>query len=204
VLTVEKIGAVAPLDLSFVDDTGAKVALRDYFDGQRPVVLNFVYYECPLLCNLVLEGVLDGMRDAGKHPGTDYRLLTLSVNPRERPKLAAAKKAAYLGALEMSGIEWAFLTGEEANIRAFADSVGWGYRYDPETSEYIHGAVTLVLSPTGSVVRYLHGSRPGGLQLRLALAEAGSDASLGDALVGFLYPYDTAARKYAVSLSAAL
>ncbi len=204
VQTIEKVGAIAPLYLPFVDDTGARVVLRDYFDGQRPVVLNFVYYECPLLCNLVLEGVVDGMRGVGHHPGTDYRLLTLSVNPREGAKLAAAKKKAYLAALDTSGADWAFLTGEAAHIKAFAEAVGWGYRYDAESSEYVHGAVTLVMSPKGTVVRYLHGSRPGALQLRLALVDAGADASVADALLGHLYPYDIAARKYSVSLPAAL
>ena len=203
---IEQPDAQAPLELDFVDETGKAVKLGDYFDGKQPVVVNFVYYQCPLLCTLMLDGVVNAMKPLDWVPGKAYRLVTLTVNPTEGPKLAAAKKKSYLGAFgnDAAGAGWAFLSGGGKNIKTFADAMGWGYRYDPSTTEYIHGAATLVLSPQGKVVRYLHGSRPGTLQLRMALLEAGVQGSMTDAVLAHLYPYDPAARKYQVSLLAVL
>ncbi len=204
----EHVGAKVPLDLPFVDETGKKVRLGDYFDGQRPVLVTLVYYQCPQLCSLMLNGVVDSLRPLGWTPGVDYRVVTLSINHREKPDLASAKKQSYLGMLGKSGAGegWAFLTGARPDIRKLADTLGWGYRYDPDTMEYIHGAAVMMLSPDGTVVRYLHGSRTGDSQMKLALLDAGDGTlgGVGDALVLSLYRYDEGAKKYAVDLTAAL
>ena len=205
---IEHVGAKVPLDLPFVDEHGRKVVLGDYFDGQRPVLVTLVYYQCPQLCSLMLNGVVDSLRPLGWRPGADYRVVTLSINHREKADVALAKKQSYLEMLgkEGAGDGWAFLTGDQPDIRKLAGTLGWGYRYDPDTMEYIHGAAVMVLSPDGTVVRYLHGARPGESQMKLALLDAGGGAlgGLGDALLSRLYSYDEAARKYAVDIVAAL
>jgi len=205
---VEKIGDQAPLDLPFVDETGKKVSLGDYFGGDKPVLLTLVYYECPLLCNLMLNGVVEAMAPLKWAPGRDFRVVTLSINPRETPALAASKMQSYLTSLDREGAGdgWAFLTGERPNIKRLADALGWGYRYDPDTMEYLHGAAVMLLTPEGKVTRYLYGAELGSSQLELALFEAG-DGKLGglsDSLLAGLYRFDPVAKKYVVHLAGAV
>lgn len=202
VQVVEHLGEKVPLDLEFVDEDGRKVKLGQYFTGRRPVLLTLVYYQCPMLCNMVLNGVVAGLKPLDWVPGQDYEVVTVSINPTEGPELAREKKASYLAELGKPGAEkgWHFLTGERAHIKALADAVGFGYRYDPAQQQYAHGAVIFLLSPDGTISRYLYGIDFPPKQLRLGLVEAGQ-GKLGSAIDQFLlrcYQYDPASRKYGV------
>lgn len=197
---VEHLGQRVPGDLVFVDDQGRQVRLADYFATGRPVVLNLVYYNCPMLCNLVLNGVVTAMRDLDWVAGKQFEVVSVSINPRETAPLAAAKKQNYLtdlGRPEASA-GWHFLVGEESQSKALADAVGFQFYYDTARAEYAHAAATFVLSPDGVITRYLYGIETDGRNLRLALLEA-SEGKIGspfDKILLFCYHYDPDARGY--------
>ncbi|MCA9545514.1 MAG: SCO family protein [Myxococcales bacterium] len=198
----EHLGDAVPADLTFKDETGKSVRLADYFDGEKPVILTLVYYNCPMLCNMVLNGVIEGIRPLDWRPGRDYRILSVSIDHREQPELAAAKKKSYLTELgdESAGAGWHFLTGDRQAIKALADAVGFGFRYDPDRMEYAHGAAIFMVSPEGKLTRYLYGIQFEPKQLKLALTEAGQ-GKLGSAIDQFVlrcYHYDPDSRKYGI------
>ena len=196
----EHLGATVPFDLKFTDDHGNAVTLGDYFRDGKPVVLNLVYYQCPMLCNLVLNGVSTSAKQLDWKPGEEYRMVAISINPRETYDLAAAKKASYLHELDIPGSEngWSFLVGDSTQSKALADALGWGYYYDTESKEYVHTAATFVLTPSGTISRYLYGIEYEPRDLRLALLEA-SEGKIGntlDRLILFCFHYDPQARGY--------
>lgn len=201
VRVVEHLGETIPLDLKFRDDRGAEVSLRQYFDGQRPVLLSLVYYNCPMLCNLVLNGAIEGLQGVEFTPGDEFEIVTVSIDHREGPELAAAKKKTYL---EQYGRQdaakgWHFLTGDRDSIQALADAVGFGFQYDPDRMEYAHGAAIFFVSPKGVLTRYLYGIQYEPKQLRLALVEAG-EGTIGstiDQLLLRCYMYNPDSREYA-------
>lgn len=198
---VEHLGETLPLDLEFRDETGAKVTLRQYFDGERPVLLSLVYYNCPMLCNLVLNGAIQGLQGVDYTPGDEFEIVTLSIDHREGPELAAAKKKTYLeqyGRPEAAK-GWHFLTGDRENVKALADAIGFGFRYDPDRLEYAHGAAIFFASPKGVLTRYLYGIVFEPRDLRLALVEAG-EGKIGSAVDRLLlrcYMYNPDSREYA-------
>lgn len=199
---VEHLGDSLPLDLTFVDDRGEKVALRQYFDKERPVILTLVYYNCPMLCNLVLNGLVEGLRGLEWAPGKEFDIVTVSIDPREGPDLAAKKKANYLQDLgnPEAGKGWHFLTGEREHIQQLAGAVGFQYRYDPSQMQYAHGAAIFLVSPEGKLMRYLYGIQFPPDQLKLGLVEAGQ-GKIGSVVDRFLlrcFHYDPASRKYGV------
>ena len=152
----QKLDHQIPLDLAFTDEAGKKVKLGDYF-GERPVVLTLVYFECPMLCSQILNGLVTCLKHLGLDAGPDFQIVTVSINPHETPELAARKKAAYIEALgkPSAGAGWHFLTTtDEAAIRALADSIGFRYFYDEEIHEYAHPGVVTILTPEGKVARY--------------------------------------------------
>jgi len=196
----ERLGEKIPTGLSFKDAQGEEVQLKQYFGTGRPVLLTLVYYNCPMLCNLVLNGVLEGARELGWVPGQDYELVTLSISPNESPELALAKKKNYLEQLgiEGAGAGWHFLTGTQDNIKALADAVGFGYRYDPSTQDYAHGAAIFFLADDATITRYLYGITFPAKQLRLALTEAGRGevGSLVDRVLLRCFMYEPSHKKY--------
>jgi protein SCO1/2 len=197
---IERFGAEIPLELEFVDDRGQQVRLGDYFDGERPVVLTLNYYNCPMLCTLQLNGLIEGLRDLAWTPGEQFELVTVSINPLETAELAAAKKQTYMRSYDRpeAGPGWHFLTGREADIQRLAATVGFGYTYDEESQQYAHAAVLFVITPDGKVARYLYGIELPARQLRLSLLEA-SEGSIGtplDQLLMFCYHYDPSSRRY--------
>ena len=199
----ERLGATVSGALAFKDEAGRDVTLGSYLDGERPVVLTLVYFNCPLLCNTMLNGLVEGMRTLPWAPGDSFQVVTVSIDPREGSELATKKKANYLAQLDGRGADgWHFLTGDGVASKALAESVGWGYRYDADTMQYIHGAAIIVLDPSGKVVRYLHGPAYSEKQLRLALTEAGGGRTggLGDALMLFFHHFDVPSRRYQLSL----
>lgn len=199
----QKLGSQAPLDLQFADESGARVRLGDYF-GEKPVILTLVYYECPMLCTLILNGTVRALRTLEFSAGQEFEIVTVSIDPGETPALAAQKRAEYLDIYRREGAEsgWHFLTGEEEQIRALAESVGFRYAYDPETDEYAHASGIMVLTPGGVVARYFYGVEYSPRDLRLGLIEA-SESRIGspvDQVLLFCYHYDPLTGKYSFTI----
>jgi protein SCO1 len=190
-----------PLDLEFTNEEGLPVRLRDYFDGRRPVVLNLAYFTCPMLCTLVLNGVVDAMNAVPYVQGKDFVNVIVSIDPEETTELARAKKASYLKTYEkkVGGEDWHFLVGREENIQALAHAVGFDYRYDAQADQFIHTACTFVCTPDGRVSRYLYGIEYEPQTFRLALLKAaqGQIGSSLDRLILYCYHYDAASGRYA-------
>lgn len=158
----EKIGAKLPLDLEFRDSEGKRVRVGDYFDGMLPVILTFNYSSCPMLCSSQLNGLSEAMRNISLTAGEQYRIITVAIDPLQGPESTRDMKDKYLAGFpkEKQGsirAGWQFLTGEEASIKALADSVGYAYRYLEETKEFSHAATLIFVSPDGVVTRYYHG-----------------------------------------------
>ena len=195
----QKLGDQLPLDLEFTDSSGERVSLSQYF-GKKPVVLTLVYYECPMLCTQVLNSLLRALNVLSFGIGTDFDVLTISVDPGETPELAAAKKAEYnknyRGRDGSTG--WHFLTGEQDQIKQLAAAVGFRYEYDEDTDQYIHASGLMVLTPEGKLARYLYGIDYPPRDLRWGLVEA-ADGTIGnpvDQLLLLCYSYDPLTGKY--------
>ena len=172
---LDRLGAEAALDVSFVDEHGTPVVLRDFADGSLPIVLNLGYFNCPGMCGFVLNQFLQHLEGSGLTPGRDFRLLTLSVHHAEGPQLALEKKQTYvdnLGAPAWTA-DWPFLTGDEASIRALTDSVGWRFRFDEFARDVDHPPTLVLLSPTGKVARYLDARQLTPSTVRRGIIEAG-------------------------------
>jgi protein SCO1/2 len=202
---VQKLDSQIPLDLEFVDSTGKTVQLGDFFDGERPVVLSLVYFECPMLCGEVLNGKTEAMQEIDLSLGEEYQAVTVSFDPKEDSKLAALKKKAYVDAYGRPGAAqaWHFLTGEKKNIEPLADSVGFKYVFDPNTGQYAHSGVIMVLTPSGHVSRYLFGIVYEPRNLRMALLEA-SEGNIGgpvEQLILTCYAYDPTTGNYNLLIS---
>jgi protein SCO1/2 len=199
----EHLGDTLPLDLEFQDEEGKTVRLGEFFDGRRPVILNLVYFSCPMLCTLVLNGVVNGMKGIPWTLGREYVNVTVSIDPAESPTLAARKKASYLESYGRPGVasEWHFLTGQQASITKLADVVGFRYRFNPETREFIHTAGTFICTPEGRLSRYLYGIEYDSQTMKLALTEASSNkiGTTVDKLVLYCFHYDAATGRYAPS-----
>jgi protein SCO1/2 len=193
-----------PLDLPFTDDHGKPVKLGDYF-GKRPVILALVYYECPMLCTQVLNGLVTALTVLNFEPGREFDVIAVSFNPREGPGLAAQKKASYLERYgrEHTANGWHFLTGTESSIKALTDAVGFRYAYDEKIKQYAHGAAIEVLTPKGHISKYFFGIEFSARDLRLGLIEASEEriGTLFDAAsLLFCYHYDPATGKYGASV----
>ena len=197
----EHLGARVPLDLAFVSGDGQPVKLGDYFHEKRPVILILAYYTCPMLCNLVANGVSDAVRDLAWTPGKEYQIVSVSIDPRDTDVIAKAKRDNYraaLGKQSMPPEGWDFLTGTEASSKALADAVGFRYYFDEANDQYAHPAVITLLDPTGKITRYLYGIEFKEQDLRLALIEA-ADGKLGttiDRIILSCYHYDPDAAGY--------
>lgn len=200
----QKLDNQVPLDLSFRDEAGNDVVLGNYF-GQKPVVLVLAYYDCPMLCTLVLNGLLHSLEGLKYNVGQEFQVVTVSFDPSEKPALAAAKKAIYVGLYGRPNASagWHFLTGEEPSIRELAEAVGFRYNYDPSTRQYVHATGIMVLTPDGRVARYFYGIQYPSGNLRLALVEAsqGRIGSPVDQVLLYCSQYDPATGKYSVIIS---
>lgn len=195
----QQLNAQVPLDLVFKDEEGRAVPLSAYF-GRKPVVLGLVYYQCPMLCTMILNGTLRAVRALSLEAGEDFEIVSVSFDPREGPELAAPKKAEYVRRYGREGGRrgWHFLTGEEDAIRKLTDTVGFYYKYDPATGQYAHASAIIVLTPEGRVARYLYGIEYAPRDLRLALVEA-SAGRIGtpvDQALLYCFHYDPETGKY--------
>ena len=196
----DRRGETVPLDVQFVDHTGTPCRLGDLFDGRRSVILTLNYADCPMLCGLQLRGLVDVLGKLDWTLGDEFRVVTVSINPRETPERAATAQSNYLLAYGETATDdgWTILTGDEANIRRLADAVGFGYRYVPERGEYAHSAALMVCTPDGVVSRYLYGIEYDPTTLRLSLVEA-ADGQIGsamDQLLLFCFHYDATKGRY--------
>ena len=197
----QKMGAEIPLDQPFLDDTGKNVTLRQY--AGKPMVLALVYYQCPSLCNLILNGALRSLQGVPLNAGEDYNFVAVSFDPRETREMAAAKKANYAakfggqsGASASQG--WHFLTGDQESSRALANAVGFHYVFDSNANQYIHPSLVTLLTPGGRVSRYLLGVEYPPRDMRLGLVEA-SNGTIGtpvDQVLLYCFHYDAATGKY--------
>ncbi len=201
----QKLGTDLPLGLTFRDEAGAQVQLGDYF-GDRPVILSLVYYECPMLCGVAMEGLISNLRVLGLDVGSDFQIVNVSINPTETPSIAAGKKIDYLARLgrmdDAAAAGWHTLTGDQESIDALATAVGFRYVYDERSGEYAHGAAIMVITPEGEISRYYYGIEYPARDLRLGLVEAaaGQIGTVGDQVMLLCYRYDPVSGKYGFAI----
>lgn len=198
----QKLDQQLPLDLVFRDENGQEVTLGKYF-GKKPVMLSLVYYDCPMLCNQVLNAMVTSFRVLPFEVGKEFDVVTISFDPREKPELAAAKKKVYveympdrMEANAQTG--WHFLTGDPASIERITDAVGFRYHYDEETKQFAHASGIMIATPEGKLSRYFYGIDYPARDLRLGLIES-SQSKIGspvDQLLLYCYHYDPATGKY--------
>jgi protein SCO1/2 len=188
-----------PPGLAFRDEAGNPVQLGDYF-GKKPMILNLVYYQCPMLCGEVLSGLESALRVLKFDVGKEFDVLTVSFDPKETPEMAAAKKAQYLKRYGRSGAGqgWHFLTGPQLSIDALTKAAGFQYQYDPRTGQFAHATAIMVLTPAGKIAQYYYGVEFAPKDLRLGLIQA-SENKIGtvvDQVLLYCYHYDPDTGKY--------
>ena len=203
----QNLNAQLPLDTDLIDESGKLVKLGDFF-GKKPVVFLFVYYECPMLCTLELNGLVSNLKVLSLTAGKDFEIVTVSIAPNEDPKLAAAKKKGYLKRYGRPGVEngWHFLTGREPAIKSLTKVVGFNYAYDPKSGQYAHPAGLVVATPQGRLARYIYGIDFPASNLRWALTEA-SEGRIGspvDKLLLMCFHYDPSTGRYNFAVMSAI
>lgn len=198
----QKLDQQLPLDLVFRDEAGQEVKLGQYF-GKKPVVLAFVYYDCPMLCTQVLNGMVTSFRVLPFQIGNEFDVVTVSFDPRETSTLAASKKKVYVNYLPEkmragAGNGWHFLTGDSASIAQLTEAVGFHYRYDEATKQFAHASAIMLTTPQGKLSRYFYGIDYPARDLRLGLIESSANkiGSPVDQLLLYCYHYDPATGKY--------
>ena len=195
----QRLDAQVPLDLAFRDESGRAVPLSTYFHG-KPVILTFVYYRCPMLCNAILTGLEPSLKPVSFNPGRDFEVVSVSFDPGDTAEAALAKRRMILQRYGRSDTAngWHFLTGDETNIRALTDAAGFHYRYDPATKQFAHASAVMILTPEGRISRYFYGVEYAPRDIRLGLVEASANkiGSPVDQILLFCYHYDPATGKY--------
>jgi protein SCO1/2 len=200
----QRLNAQLPLDLSFRDESGKTVRLGDYF-GKKPVILNFVYYRCPMLCPELLIGLESALKVVKFDAGKEFEVVTVSFDPHDTPEVAAAKKADILSRYKRPGAEtgWHFLTGSQESIAALTNAAGFDYQFDPKTGQFAHSTAIMVVTPTGKLAQYYYGVDFPPNDLRLALIQASSNkiGTLTDAVILYCFHYDPVAGRYSAVIS---
>lgn len=201
----EKLGNTIDIgNLEFTDENGSKVKLSQYFDVKQPVILILGYYQCPKLCSLVLNGFSVSARSLEWSIGKEYKVLTITVNPKEGHELAKAKKHNYVKNYGRQSAKdgWHFLTGDEKNIKAIAQQIGFLYKYDPKIEQYAHAALLTFLTPQGKISRYLYGIDFKHNDLKIALLEAaeGTIGTVMEQLLLFCFHYNPDADSYSFTV----
>lgn len=199
----QRLGEALPLDVQFKDEAGEVVPLRKYF-GERPVLLALVYYECPMLCTQVLNGVTKSLKALNFAPGKEFDVVVISFDPKETPALAAEKKQSYLARYGRpeTAAGWHFLTGEAGSIEAVTKAVGFRYKYDPKSAQYAHASGIMLATPDGLLARYFYGIDYPTRDLRLGIVEA-SEERIGspvDQILLLCFHYDPATGKYSLAV----
>ena len=192
-----------PPELTFRDETGKTVRLGDYF-GKKPLILNLVYYQCPMLCGEVLNSLASTFRVLKFDIGKEFEVLTVSFDSRETPELAAAKKAVYLKRYGRAGAAegWHFLTGPQESIDALTSAAGFQYEFDAKTNQFAHATAIMVLTPEGKISQYYYGMDYAPKDLRLGLVQASNHkiGTMVDELLLYCYHYDPATGKYGFAI----
>ncbi len=196
----EKLGNPIDLSLQFIAENGYPVALSEYFHKGRPVILNLVYYSCPMLCTLVLNGETEAMRAIPWTPGNEYEVVTISIDPQDNFDTARKKKAIYLNSFDRPASGWHFLADTNGNAKRLAEQVGFHYKYDERIQQFAHPAAIMILTPEGKMARYLYGVRYSPRDVRFALAEAseGRTTMAIEKILLFCYHYDPTVGSYTV------
>ena len=196
----EHLGNTLDRGVPFVDHTGKPVDIGQFFDGKRPVLLTMNYFRCPVMCNVQLNNLTDTLHDFEWTPGDEhFRVVTVSIDPRETAQLAGTKRANHLAALGRGdAVDWAFLTGDALNIRLLAAQLGIQYAYDPEQDQYAHPAVIAFVSPEGKIARYVYGLSYATNDLKFGLIEAseGRVGSTLDRIILSCFHYDATLGRY--------
>ncbi|QLY25725.1 SCO family protein [Bdellovibrio sp. KM01] len=201
----EKLGKKLDLGMKFKDETGKEVALGDYFDGKHPVIISPVYFSCPGLCNFHLNGLTDALKVMDKNwtVGGKFKVVAISFDSKETPEIAAHKKELYMKLYDRPGSEsgWHFLTGNEQQVRALTEAIGFKFRWDETQKEWAHASAAVVASPEGTVSRYLPGIMFNQQDIKLALNEAteGKIGNFVDSLVLYCFQYDPHKSKYSLA-----
>ena len=199
----QKIGEQLPLNLRFKDEHGADVQLGQYF-GSKPVVMALAYFECPMLCTQVLNGMAGALKTLSFDAGKDYEVVVVSIDPRDTPQLAAEKKANYLKTYGRPGSAagWHFLTGTNDSIKPLAAAIGFRYAYDEKLGQFAHAAAIYVATPKGAISRYLLGIDFAPRDLRLAMVEASANklGTVRDQVLLLCYHYDPSEGKYGAAV----
>ena len=200
----QKLGTAVPGDLTFTDDAGKVVKLSDYYKLNRPVLFTLVYYGCPRLCTTVLNEMNKAITPMSLNPGSDYEIVVVSFDPRETADLSAKKKAEYTRSYKRPNTEhgWHFLTGDEANIKALTQAVGFRYAWDEKHNQYIHAGGVMVLTPDGRTSKYFYGVDYVPRDIKFALMEAGNGkvGSATDQVLLYCFQYDPHSGKYSVAV----
>jgi protein SCO1/2 len=199
----QNLNTQLPLEAKFRDEAGRAVELREYF-GKRPVVLALVYYDCPMLCTLILNGLTSSLKAVNLDAGIDFDVIAVSFDPRETAELALAKKTEYVKEYGRSGSErgWHFLTGDEESIRQLTQAVGFKYFWDEESKQFAHASGVMVVTPEGKLAKYFYGIEyaPRDVKLGLVEASAGRIGSPVDRMLLYCYHYDPATGKYSLAV----
>jgi protein SCO1 len=196
----QKLNQQVPLDLTFADESGQPVQLRKYF-GSKPVILTLVYYQCPMLCSQVLNGMTGALNGITRfNIGRDFDIVTVSFDPRDKPADAATMKKRLIDRYRRPGSSagWHFLTGKEDQIKALASAVGFRYAWDPEIQQFAHASTIMLLTPEGKLAQYYFGIEyaPRDIQLGLVEASKGQIGNVVDQFILYCYHYDPARGKY--------
>jgi len=203
----QRLNEQIPPELAFRDETGKAVKLADYF-GSKPLILNLVYYKCPMLCSEVLAGLTSALKPMKLDVGKDFDVLTISFDPRETPKDASESKAEYLKRYGHPGAEqgWHFLTGPQESIDALTKAAGFQYEYNQQTGQFAHTTAIMVLTPQGKIAQYYYGVEFPTKDLRLALVQASQDkiGTVVDQILLYCYHYDVSQGKYGLIISRVL
>jgi protein SCO1 len=198
----QKLNARLPLEAEFRDEAGKTVRLGDYF-GKKPVILTLVYYKCPMLCPMTLNGLLSALKTLRFSAGKEFDMVTVSFDATETAQLAAEKKEYYVNHYGRAGAEkgWAFLTGNEASVQALLQATGFRYAAD-QRGEFAHASGAIVVTPEGKISRYFYGIEYGPKDLRLALLEAarGKIGNLADQILLLCYHYDPLTGRYGLAV----
>lgn len=194
----EHLGKSLDLSIPFENDRGEKVTIGSFFEQGKPVLLTLNYYKCKMLCSLQLNALVEGVQKLGWKPGDKFRMVTVSIDPRNNAQLAHEKRESYLKSLGMGDVDWTFLVGTKANIDRLASQVGFEYKYDPVEDQYAHGIAAYFVSPTGVLSRYLYGLEYSPRNLKFALIDA-SSGKIGSSVDKFIlscFHYDETRGKY--------
>lgn len=205
----QRLGDQLPMDAELVNEDGEKVKLGKYFQGDKPVVLAFVYYSCPMLCNEVLNGLTGSLKKISLNAGEDFQVIAISFDPRDTPEIARNKKQSYLERYSRGNVAakgWHFLTGKPEVVKKITDAAGFHYAWDDETEQFAHAGGVQVVTPDGKMSRYFYGIDYDPQDVKFALMDA-SKKNIGsptDQLILYCFHYDPATGKYGFAILKAL